>query len=107
MNNSTNITSKQQRTKRNAAPPSDDSVKRFKTQTTIKKTDDVANNNTGDKPTSKENTHPDKQNDELIENLIKYLIVMMRLPAAASTILTGCLIKNSKIDSETQLFDKI
>ena len=70
MNNSTNITSKQQRTKRNAAPPSDDSVKRFKTQTTIKKTDDVANNNTGDKPTSKENTHPDKQNDELIENLM-------------------------------------
>ena len=70
MNISTNITSKQQRSKRNAAPSSDDSVKRFKTQTTIKTTDDVENNNTGDKPTSTETTHPAKQNAELIENLM-------------------------------------
>ena len=62
--------SKQLRSKRNAAPSSDDSVKRIKTQSTIKTTDDVENNNTEDKPTNTETTHPAKQNAELIENLM-------------------------------------
>ena len=71
MKNSTNITSKQQSSKRDAAPTANDSVQRFKTQKTLKKTDNLVNDNTEDNKRPKVNAHPeDEQDDKLIENLI-------------------------------------